>query len=102
MLPTLTKEQRMEALEKAAKTRAQRAGVKRAVKAGELDPLEAMELPVMQRLVVSDFFKALPGIGEAKAAKLMDRFGVSPRKRVGGLGHRQREEISAYLKRGAE
>ena len=56
----------------------------------------------MQRLVVSDFFKALPGIGETKAAKLMDRFGVSPRKRVGGLGHRQREEIIAYLKESYE
>ena len=92
----------MEALTRAAEVRAQRAETKRAIKAGELDPLEAMGMPVMQRLVVSDFFKALPGIGEAKAAKLMDRFGVSPRKRVGGLGHRQREEIVEYLKRGAE
>lgn len=88
----------MEALEKAAKTRAQRAETKRALKAGEIHPLDALEMPIMQRLVVSDFFKALPGIGEAKAAKLMDRFGVSPRKRVGGLGHRQREEIIDYLK----
>ena len=88
----------MEALEKAAKTRAERTGIKRAVKAGELDPLEAMGLPVMQRCFVLGFFESLPGIGEAKAAKLMDRFGVSPRKRVGGLGHRQFEEIVDYLK----
>ena len=98
MLPTLTREQRMEALEKAAKTRAERSEAKRALKAGEIHPLDALEMPIMQRLVVSDFFKALPGIGEAKAAKLMDRFGVSPRKRVGGPGHRQREEIIDYLK----
>lgn len=102
MLPTLTEEQRMEALTRAAEVRSQRAETKRAIKAGELDPLEAMGMPVMQRCFVLGFFKSLPGVGEAKAAKLMDRFGVSPRKRVGGLGHRQREEISAYLKRGAE
>lgn len=88
----------MEALEKAAKARAERSEAKRALKARELDPLEAMEMPIMQRLVVSDFFKALPGIGEAKAAKLMVRFGVSPRKRVGGLGRNQREGIIDYLK----
>ena len=88
----------MEALEKAAKTRAERSEAKRALKARELDPLEAMEMPIMQRLVVSDFFKALPGIGEAKAAKLMVRFGVSPRKRVGGLGRHQREGVIDYLK----
>lgn len=88
----------MEALEKAAKTRAERSEAKRALKAREIHPLEAMEMPIMQRLVVSDFFKALPGIGEAKAAKLMERFGISPRKRVGGLGRNQRDEIVDYLK----
>lgn len=60
----------MEALEKAAKTRAERTGIKRALKAGELDPLEAMELPVMQRCLARAFLESLPGIGEAKAAKL--------------------------------
>lgn len=88
----------MEALEKAAKTRAERTGIKRAVKAGELDPLEAMELPVMQRCLARAFLESLPGIGVAKAAKLMERFGISPRRRVSGLGRHQREEIIDYLK----
>lgn len=88
----------MEALEKAAKTRAEWTGVKRAVKAGELDPLEAMELPVMQRCLARAFLESLPGIGEAKAARLMKHFGISPRKRVGGLGRHQREGIIDYLK----
>lgn len=92
----------MEALTRAAAARAERSEAKRALKAGEIHPLDALEMPIMQRLVVSDFFKALPGVGKAKAAKLMERFGISPRKRVGGLGHRQREEIIEYLKRGAE
>lgn len=88
----------MEALEKAAKTRAERTGIKRALKAGELDPLEAMELPVMQRCLARAFLESLPGVGEAKAAKLMERFGISPRRRVSGLGSRQREQIIDYLK----
>lgn len=92
----------MEALTRAAEVRSQRAETKRAIKAGELDPLEAMGMPVMQRCFVLVFFKSLLGVGEAKAAKLMNRFGVSPRKRVGGLGHRQREEIIAYLKESYE
>lgn len=88
----------MEALTRAAAARAERSEAKRALKAGEIHPLDALEMPIMQRLVVSDFFKALPGIGEAKAAKLMERFGISPRKRVGGLGRNQREGIIDYLK----
>lgn len=88
----------MEALEKAAKTRVERTGVKRAVKAGELDPLEAMELPVMQRCLARAFLESLPGIGEARAAKLMKRFGISSKRRVSGLGRHQREGIINYLK----
>ncbi len=88
----------MEALEKAAKTRAERTGIKRAVKAGELDPLEAMELPVMQRCLARAFLESLPGIGVAKAAKLMERFGISWKRRISGLGRHQREEIIDFLK----
>ena len=98
MVPTLTKEQRTEALRKAAAARTERSEAKRALKAGEIHPLDALDMPAMQRCPVAAFFESLPGIGGAKAAKLMDRFGVSPRKRVGGLGSRQREEIIDYLK----
>lgn len=98
MVPTLTREQRTEALLRAAEARTARARAKRALKAGHIHPLDALDMPAMQRCPVAAFFESLPGIGGAKAAMLMDRFGVSPCKRVGGLGSRQREQIIDYLK----
>lgn len=95
--PEISRQERMDALAKAAEVRAARAEVKRAVKAGEIAPLAALDMPVMQRCPVADFFASLPGIGEVKAAKLMERFGVSRRKRVGGLGRYQRAGIIDYL-----
>ena len=88
----------MDALTKAAEVRAKRAEVKRAVKAGELHPLKALDMPIMQRCLVSDFLASLPGIGEVKTAALMGFFDISPRKRVGGLGPNQREGIIDFLK----
>lgn len=95
--PKITREERIDALAKAAEVRAKRAEVKRAVKAGEVPPVAALQMPVMQRCLVSDFLASLPGIGEVKTAALMGFFDISPRKRVGGLGRNQRAGIIDYL-----
>lgn len=88
-VPKLTPEQRAEALEKAMATRAARARVKR----GEISIKRALGLDVMQRARVREVVAAMPGHGKAKADELMRELGISPRKRVGGLGRRQRADL---------
>lgn len=87
----------MGALARAAEVRAKRADVKRSLKAGESDPVEALEDPVMQRALASEFIHSLPGIGDKKCDGIMRALGISSRKRVGGLGRHQRAALKAYL-----
>ena len=39
--------------------------------------------------------RALPGVGKARAAAIMERAGIPAERRVGGLGARQREQLLA-------
>lgn len=94
-LPTLTDEQRREAVEKAQAARRARKELKASIKRGEVSLTEVLdsEGPVVERMRVWDLLRALPGIGEAKAKKLMQDCGIAESKRVGGLGCRQREKL---------
>lgn len=92
-VPRLTPEQRAGALEKAMAARMARAAVKRGMKLGEISIKRALGLDVMQRARVREVIAAMPGHGKAKADELMRELGISPRKRVGGLGRRQRAAL---------
>ena len=46
---------------------------------------------------VSALIESLPGYGKAKATKIMDELGISPNRRVKGLGERQRENLLEAL-----
>ncbi len=100
-LPVLTAEQRSEALEKAAEARRIRAGVKKELKAGELklsDVIKRAESDeIIAKLRVNSFLESLPGIGAAKAARIMDDARISPTRRVGGLGPHQREALISVV-----
>lgn len=41
------------------------------------------------KLRVSSLLQAMPGIGQAKAATLMDRLGIAQSRRLRGLGQHQ-------------
>lgn len=95
-LPQLTDEQRKEALEKAAAARKARAELRDQLKSGEktvADVLNDSDNPVVARLKVSVLIESLPGFGKAKAAKVMEELGISPSRRIRGLGARQRDEL---------
>ncbi len=98
-LPQLTDEQRKEALEKAAKARHERAELRDKIKSGEVSLQEVLdsEDPIASRMKVSTLIESLPGYGKAKAAKIMDELGISPSRRVKGLGARQREQLLEAL-----
>jgi signal recognition particle GTPase len=98
-LPQLTDEQRKAALEKAAAARHARAELRDKIKKGEMTLEEVLDSddPIASRMKVSALIESLPGYGKAKAAKIMNELGISPSRRVKGLGARQREQLLETL-----
>lgn len=98
-LPQLTDDQRKAALEKAAAARHARAELRDKIKKGEVTLAEVLdsEDPIAARMKVSALIESLPGYGKAKAAKIMNELGISPSRRVKGLGARQREQLLEAL-----
>ncbi len=96
-LPELSPEQRAEALQKAAAARRARADLKDRLKRQELtvaDVLRAGETDtVVGKMRVSAVLEALPGLGKARAQKIMERLEISPTRRVRGLGANQRKAL---------
>ena len=50
-------------------------------------------------LRITDFLVRLPRIGESKRQRILDELGISPVKRLGGLGVRQRVALAAWIDR---
>ncbi len=98
-LPQLTDEQRKAALEKAAAARHARAELREKIKKGDVTLAEVLdsEDPIAARMKVSALIESLPGYGKAKATKIMNELGISPSRRVKGLGARQREQLLEAL-----
>jgi hypothetical protein len=94
-LPTLTEEQRREALAKAAEARRKRAELKERLKGGRtsLRDVLAMRDDVVAKMKVSSVLEAMPGMGKVRARKLMERLDISASRRVRGLGAKQREAL---------
>ena len=98
-LPSLTSEQRADALAKAAAARQRRAQIKARLKhSGEslgavLDLGERDD--VVGKMRVSALLESLPGVGKVRAAQIMDRLGIASSRRVRGLGAKQRAALVA-------
>jgi len=100
-LPTLTAEQRAEALAKAAEARRVRSEMIASIKSGESDVASvfdrAKEDRVIAKTKVAQILKAVPGLGSVKVTGILEQAGVDPERRVAGLGERQREAVLAAL-----
>ncbi len=98
-LPNLSDEQRAAALEKAKIARVARKELREKIKNGEVSIEEVLNSddPIAARMKVSALIESLPGYGKAKVTKIMDELGISPNRRVKGLGERQRENLLAVL-----
>jgi hypothetical protein len=95
-LPTLTEEQRRDALAKAAEARKKRAELKERLKAGQTslrDVLNMRDDNIVAKMKVSAVLEALPGVGKVRARKLMERLDISASRRVRGLGAKQKEAL---------
>jgi hypothetical protein len=95
-LPTLTEEQRKQALEKAAEARRKRAELKGQLKSGKLtlkDVLGREGDDTVGKMKVSTVLESLPGVGKVRARKLMEKLDISASRRVRGLGAKQRDAL---------
>lgn len=96
-LPVLSPEQRQEALQKAREARAARSALLADLKIGTLTLADVLgrDDDLARKTKVTQVVRALPGVGKARAAAIMERAGIPADRRVGGLGARQREQLLA-------
>ena len=94
---------RVAASQAAVAARRARASIKQDVAARSRTPLDvavvAWHDPVTPEggLRVRELLTSIPGLGPARADRALEKLGISPRKRLGGLGARQRERLAEFL-----
>ena len=95
--PQLSAEERARALEIAKNSRQERAQVKGEIHRGVISLPQFLTLaegnPVLAKMRVSELLESLPGYGKIRAQALMERFDISPTRRVQGLGRHQRAAL---------
>jgi hypothetical protein len=97
-LPTLTPEQRQQALEKAAEARRKRAELKAQLKSGNTSlstVLNRDEDETVGKMKVSAVLESMPGVGKVRARKIMEKLDISASRRVRGLGSKQKDALLA-------
>jgi hypothetical protein len=97
-LPTLTPEQRQQALEKAAEARRKRAELKSQLKSGNLSLATVLgkdEDETVGKMKVSAVLESMPGVGKVRARKIMEKLDISASRRVRGLGSKQKDALLA-------
>lgn len=86
----------------AVAARRARAEVKRAVASGQRLASEVLDSaiankPAESSLRVSELISSIQWIGPTRTARIMQELGISPSKRLGGLGIHQRSRLRAFL-----
>lgn len=108
-LPTLSPEQRAEALKKAAYARSLRTDIKNRIGSGDLNVVDLINdtgaaseftgdaRTVLTKTKVLDLVKAMRGVGTVKANHILERCDIATTRRLGGLGDRQRRVLSEEI-----
>src|SRR5919199_294833 len=97
-LPTLTPEQRQQALEKAAEARRKRAELKAQLKSGNMSlasVLDREDDETIGKMKVASVLESLPAVGKVRARKIMEKLDISASRRVRGLGAKQKDALLA-------
>ena len=92
-LPLMTPEERFAASQKAIEVRKARMRLKDEMKHGKLSVAEAIAMPVMQRMKVYEFIRAIPGIGINRAKEFMLANSIADNRRIGGLSEHRRAQV---------
>lgn len=88
----------------AVAARRARAAIKTQIEAGERTALDVAETAWREpasaeaTLRITDLLTSIPGIGRVRAQRFLDELEISERKRVGGLGARQRPRLRGFLR----
>ncbi len=96
---------RVAASRRAVAARQERAALKRDVTTRVITPQELLRRALSDptsaagAMRVTDFLTALPAIGEGKRDRILSELEISPVKRLGGLGARQRVALQSFLDR---
>jgi predicted flap endonuclease-1-like 5' DNA nuclease len=97
--PELTAQQRAEALVKATAVRSARRQFKEQLSNGDFTLADAIERAkaddALAGIRVKDILQCLPGVGPKRAAGVMEDIGISPARRIRGLGEHQVEALVA-------
>lgn len=94
---------RVAASRKAVAARRARASLKRDINTRVITPQEALRRALSDTdsaagsLRVTEFLTSIPGVGASKRDRVLEQLAISPVKRLGGLGARQRTALAAYL-----
>jgi len=98
-LPNLTQEAKKHALAKAQEMRRARSKLREQLKKGSLDFFQVLEAEdeVTARMRVAYLLRSLPRVGKVKAQRIMEEIGIDEKRRVQGLGKRQKEALAARL-----
>ena len=98
-IPQLTTEQLQAARAAATEARRARAALKARVRTGDLTLAhaldEAAENEVLAHVKVIDLLKALPRVGDKRAALVMERYDIATDRRNRGLGRHQLAGLKA-------
>ena len=99
MLPTLTPEQREQALKKAQEARSERSAALAGLKNGSITLFDFLtsDNEVLRRTRVTQVLRALPGVGKVRATRLMEEARIDANRRVSGLGPVQRATLEDLL-----
>jgi guanylate kinase len=87
----------------AVAARRARATVKAAVAGGTRSAVDVLDAAISDpvgvegRLRVTDLLLSVPAIGQTKLPRIMNELGISPSKRLGGLGVHQRRKLKSFL-----
>ena len=96
-LPPLTPEERAAALAKAAAARKTRAELRDRLKHEAVSLAEVLATgetdEAIGKMRVAAVLESMPGVGKVRAQRIMEKLGISPSRRVRGLGQHQRAAL---------
>ena len=96
-LPTITPEQRAEALLKAAVVRKERGELRNRLKTGTVTLAQVLRdgetSDMVAKTKVIALLTSMPGVGPVRARQLMERHGIAENRKVRGLGPNQRAAL---------
>jgi guanylate kinase len=98
--PKLTTQERRDALKAAVAARRSRAAFKEEIKVGKKswkDAFSAQDESI-KKMRVRELIESLPGVGEVRAKNILEKAGISPTRRVGGVGRSQYEKLLELLR----